>query len=229
MGYDVWRAGLSSSPRGIGSVMGAVIAGYLTSKIDPRKMIAFGFAVFVGGSLWHGLLTLDILPSSLEFRSQFRSFRSAPCSRSRQRGVLAEGSLRTFDGAILITAILALLTPLDPIICRSTTIGPPRIHKEVKNVYCKDDYRRRTYPNEKFDFLGYTFRPRRSKNREGKRPASVAARKEARCHSLRSARERSYAALHLPSCFPPIRTIFSPRAARASAQRHSQHFQRSDC
>ncbi len=27
---------------------------------------------------------------------------------------------------------------------------------------------RRTYPNEKFDFLGYTFRPRRSKNRNGK-------------------------------------------------------------
>ena len=27
---------------------------------------------------------------------------------------------------------------------------------------------KRTYPNEKFDFLGYTFRPRRSKNRKGK-------------------------------------------------------------
>jgi RNA-directed DNA polymerase len=35
-------------------------------------------------------------------------------------------------------------------------------------VYCKDDDRRRTYQNEKFDFLGYTFRPRRSKNRKGK-------------------------------------------------------------
>jgi RNA-directed DNA polymerase len=35
-------------------------------------------------------------------------------------------------------------------------------------VYCKDDDRRRTYLNEKFDFLGYTFRPRRSKNRKGK-------------------------------------------------------------
>jgi RNA-directed DNA polymerase len=35
-------------------------------------------------------------------------------------------------------------------------------------VYCKDDDRRRTYPNEKFDFLGYAFRARRSKNRRGK-------------------------------------------------------------
>jgi len=34
-------------------------------------------------------------------------------------------------------------------------------------VYCKDDNRRGSYPNEKFDFLGYTFRPRRSKNRDG--------------------------------------------------------------
>ena len=43
------------------------------------------------------------------------------------------------------------------------------LHPEkTKVVYCKDDHRRRTYPNEKFDFLGYTFRPRRSKNREGK-------------------------------------------------------------
>jgi RNA-directed DNA polymerase len=43
------------------------------------------------------------------------------------------------------------------------------LHPEkTKIVYCRDDDRRRTYPNEKFDFLGYTFRPRRSKNREGK-------------------------------------------------------------
>lgn len=43
------------------------------------------------------------------------------------------------------------------------------LHPEkTKVVYCKDDDRRGTYPNEKFDFLGYTFRPRRSKNRYGK-------------------------------------------------------------
>jgi RNA-directed DNA polymerase len=43
------------------------------------------------------------------------------------------------------------------------------LHPEkTKVVYCKDDDRRRTYPNEKFDFLEYTFRPRRSKSRKGK-------------------------------------------------------------
>src|SRR6202050_3019056 len=40
--------------------------------------------------------------------------------------------------------------------------------KKTKIVYCKDDDRRRRYPNEKFDFLGYGFQPRRSKNRFGK-------------------------------------------------------------
>jgi len=39
------------------------------------------------------------------------------------------------------------------------------LHPEkTKIVYCKDDDRRRTHPQEKFTFLGYTFRPRRSKN-----------------------------------------------------------------
>jgi len=43
------------------------------------------------------------------------------------------------------------------------------LHPEkTKIVYCKDDDRKKEYPNEKFDFLGYTFRARRSKNRWGK-------------------------------------------------------------
>src|SRR5208283_5723766 len=43
------------------------------------------------------------------------------------------------------------------------------LHPEkTKIVYCKDDDRRKRYPNEKFDFLGYTFMARRSKNRWGK-------------------------------------------------------------
>ena len=43
------------------------------------------------------------------------------------------------------------------------------VHPEkTKIVYCKDDDRRGGHPNQKFNFLGYTFRPRRSKNRWGK-------------------------------------------------------------
>ena len=39
---------------------------------------------------------------------------------------------------------------------------------KTKVVYCKDGDRRGRYLEEKFDFLGYSFRPRRSKNRRGK-------------------------------------------------------------
>jgi RNA-directed DNA polymerase len=39
---------------------------------------------------------------------------------------------------------------------------------KTKIIYCKDSDRKGDYPEIKFDFLGYTFRPRRSKNRYGK-------------------------------------------------------------
>lgn len=39
---------------------------------------------------------------------------------------------------------------------------------KTKIVYCKDDDRREVHPVTSFDFLGFTFRPRRSKNRWGK-------------------------------------------------------------
>ena len=43
------------------------------------------------------------------------------------------------------------------------------VHPEkTKIVYCKDSDRCGTYDHIKFDFLGYTFRPRRAKNRWGK-------------------------------------------------------------
>jgi len=43
------------------------------------------------------------------------------------------------------------------------------LHPEkTRIVYCKDDDRRGDHPNISFDFLGYTFRPRRAKNRYGK-------------------------------------------------------------
>lgn len=43
------------------------------------------------------------------------------------------------------------------------------LHPEkTKIVYCKDEDRKGKYQNEKFDFLGFTFRPRGSKSRYGK-------------------------------------------------------------
>jgi RNA-directed DNA polymerase len=40
--------------------------------------------------------------------------------------------------------------------------------EKTKIVYCKDSSRKGNYPNEKFDFLGYTFGSRLSKDRYGK-------------------------------------------------------------
>lgn len=65
MGYDATHAGLSVSPRGLGSIAGAIIAGYLSSKMDARLLIAAGFATFAVGNLWNGFLTLQISPWSL--------------------------------------------------------------------------------------------------------------------------------------------------------------------
>ena len=43
------------------------------------------------------------------------------------------------------------------------------LHAEkTKFVYCKDDHRRESYPVQKFDFLGYTFRPRLAKSRSNR-------------------------------------------------------------
>ena len=40
--------------------------------------------------------------------------------------------------------------------------------QKTRIVYCKDSNRRGNYPEQKFDFLGYTFRPRRAKTQQGK-------------------------------------------------------------
>jgi len=46
----------------------------------------------------------------------------------------------------------------------SLTLHP----QKTKIAYCKDDRRQSFYPTVQFDFLGYTFRPRRTKGRSGK-------------------------------------------------------------
>ena len=51
---------------------------------------------------------------------------------------------------------------------RMEEVGLELHPQKTKIVYCKDDDRREDYPHTSFDFLGYTFRSRRSKNRWGK-------------------------------------------------------------
>jgi len=42
LGYPAYNAGLALSPRGIGSLLRMPITGYLTSKIDPRRLLVVG-------------------------------------------------------------------------------------------------------------------------------------------------------------------------------------------
>lgn len=65
MGYDATSAGLAVSPRGLGSIVGALVAGRMVAKIDSRMLVAAGFAILCAANLWTGSLTLDIAPSSL--------------------------------------------------------------------------------------------------------------------------------------------------------------------
>jgi len=52
--------------------------------------------------------------------------------------------------------------------CRFAECGLELHPDKTRIIYCKDDDRRQDYPTISFDFLGYCFRPRRSKNRWGK-------------------------------------------------------------
>ena len=51
---------------------------------------------------------------------------------------------------------------------RFTECGLELNLQKTKIVFCKDDNRRGGFPEQKFDFLGYTFQPRRSKDRWGR-------------------------------------------------------------
>jgi DHA2 family multidrug resistance protein len=65
MGYDATSAGLAVSPRGLGSLVAALIAGRLVGKMDARWLVALGFLVLFGANLWNGSMNLEIAPSSL--------------------------------------------------------------------------------------------------------------------------------------------------------------------
>ncbi|HEY8194335.1 MAG TPA: DHA2 family efflux MFS transporter permease subunit [Hyphomicrobium sp.] len=61
-GYDATLAGLSLSPGGVMTMLMMPVAGYLTGKIQPKYLIAFGLAI-VGMSMW----TLTGLSPNLSF------------------------------------------------------------------------------------------------------------------------------------------------------------------
>lgn len=57
---------------------------------------------------------------------------------------------------------------LGAIAARLAQVGLELHPDKTRIVYCKDDDRRGSAEHERFDFLGYTFRPRLSKSKHGK-------------------------------------------------------------
>jgi DHA2 family multidrug resistance protein len=65
LGYTAFTAGLVVAPRGIGAICAMPIIGYLSSKVDPRYLLTFGFFVFGLTTLYFGNVTLDLSPTTL--------------------------------------------------------------------------------------------------------------------------------------------------------------------
>lgn len=65
MGYDATTAGLAVTPRGLGSVITAVTVGAISAKVDARRLVALGFAIFAGASFWITNLTLNVAEWSM--------------------------------------------------------------------------------------------------------------------------------------------------------------------
>src|SRR5258705_11341874 len=59
LGYPSMQAGIAMAPRGMGSLIMMPIVGYLTSKIDVRKLLAVGFFVAGFTLIWLGSLNLN--------------------------------------------------------------------------------------------------------------------------------------------------------------------------
>ena len=65
LGYSATASGFAVSPRGLGSVVSSIAVGLLVSKMDPRWIVAAGFATLGISGFWLGNLTLDISPTTL--------------------------------------------------------------------------------------------------------------------------------------------------------------------
>ncbi|HEY1767002.1 MAG TPA: DHA2 family efflux MFS transporter permease subunit [Terracidiphilus sp.] len=65
LGYTAFAAGLVVGPRGVGSFFGSPVVGFLTSRVDQRKLLCAGFLGFALCSYIFGSVNLDIGPLTL--------------------------------------------------------------------------------------------------------------------------------------------------------------------
>jgi MFS transporter, DHA2 family, multidrug resistance protein len=65
LGYTAFAAGLVVGPRGIGSILGMPLIGYINDKVDARILLSIGFVTFGICSLVFGSIDLTVGPWTL--------------------------------------------------------------------------------------------------------------------------------------------------------------------
>lgn len=65
LGYTAFDAGLSVTPRGVGSLVGVFLVGALVSRVNPKTLVGVGFALLALASFQLSRLTLQMSMSSM--------------------------------------------------------------------------------------------------------------------------------------------------------------------
>lgn len=65
LGYTALTAGIVVAPRGIGSMIGLPLVGYITHRVDNRWLLTWGFVLFGVCSIWFANLNLEIGPMTM--------------------------------------------------------------------------------------------------------------------------------------------------------------------
>ena len=60
MGYDSFTSGLTMMPRGVGCLIGVILCGKISSKVDPRVLSFIGIFILCLGSWDLGFINLEI-------------------------------------------------------------------------------------------------------------------------------------------------------------------------
>jgi MFS transporter, DHA2 family, multidrug resistance protein len=74
LGYTSMKSGLTTSPRGFGSIVGMIIMGRILGFVDGRWLIAIGFSLLAYSTWQFGNLDLVIAPSNVIWPNIFNGF-----------------------------------------------------------------------------------------------------------------------------------------------------------
>src|SRR4029450_3248249 len=58
-GYPSLQAGIAMAPRGMGSLIGMPVIGFIVGKVDARKLVAIGLVAGARNLIWLGQLNLN--------------------------------------------------------------------------------------------------------------------------------------------------------------------------